>query len=242
MNVFAVNDFTTYVDNAQAEKQSGIFASPAILSRLRLETRAEHEAVEQVLDLMAASLTLDDYRQRLEQFYGFYALAEIALLTLSKQQANRAGTPTTSVNTYSAIASRSTKTALLASDIHHLGGSTKHLPLCHDLPPLHSEADVLGCMYVMEGATLGGRLITQHVQKTLGITPTTGGSFFEGYGEHTGKMWQIMRQLLVSGAYDIDTENAIVANAITTFACLRRWCELCQTRQQHTNFEVAYRA
>jgi heme oxygenase (biliverdin-IX-beta and delta-forming) len=78
---------------------------------------------------------------------------------------------------------------------------------------------------VMEGATLGGRMITRHVQATLGIALDTGGSFFEGYGANTATMWQTMRQLLVSGAPDVQSENTMVANAIATFACLRRWCE-----------------
>ena len=38
-------------------------------------------------------------------------------------------------------------------------------------------------------------------------------------------MWQGMRQLLVAGSPNKVTENAIVANAIATFAGLRSWCE-----------------
>jgi hypothetical protein len=34
-----------------------------------------------------------------------------------------------------------------------------------------------------------------------------------------------MRQVLVSGAPDLPTENAIVTSAMATFVCLRRWCE-----------------
>ena len=34
-----------------------------------------------------------------------------------------------------------------------------------------------------------------------------------------------MNQLLVAGSPDKATENAIVANAIATFAGLRSWCE-----------------
>jgi heme oxygenase (biliverdin-IX-beta and delta-forming) len=84
---------------------------------------------------------------------------------------------------------------------------------------------VLGCLYVLEGATMGGRMITRHLQATFGITPDAGGRFFDGYGADTGKMWQSTRQLLVRGAPDLPSENAMVASAITTFACLRRWCE-----------------
>ena len=40
-----------------------------------------------------------------------------------------------------------------------------------------------------------------------------------------GSMWRGMNQLLVAGSSDKATENAIVANAIATFAGLRSWCE-----------------
>ncbi|WP_372828602.1 biliverdin-producing heme oxygenase [Polaromonas sp.] len=206
-------------------------APSSILSRLRLETRGEHDAVEQVLDLMGGSLTHQSYRQRLEQFYGFYAPLEKALQSHGKSppdiadRPHGAYKPPLSEAISSALAARLNKTAHLQQDLHHFGVLTDGLLLCRDLPPLGTQAEVLGCLYVMEGATLGGRMITQHVRATLGITPMTGGCFFEGYGDDTGRMWQGMRQLLVSGSTDTQAENSIVTNAITTFARLRGWCE-----------------
>lgn len=205
---------------------------PTILSRLRLETRGEHEAVERVLDLMSTSLTRQGYRERLEQFHGFYAPLEIALRDRLDEKGGPSGELFFSPATRSALVERFNKTAHLRQDLHYLGVMEETLPHCRDLPPLRTEADVLGCVYVMEGATLGGRMITQHVQATLGITPTTGGSFFEGYGDDTGRKWQAMRQMLVNGSPDIDTENDIVTNAITTFACLRSWCESLQNQTE----------
>ena len=64
----------------EAAPSSDLPAAPsAILARLRLETRGEHDAVELELDLIGVSLTREGYRQRLEQFYGFYAPLEAAL-------------------------------------------------------------------------------------------------------------------------------------------------------------------
>jgi heme oxygenase (biliverdin-IX-beta and delta-forming) len=227
MTVFAVDDS---VKQLGAALSSAPPATPSsILSRLRLETRSEHEAVEQVLDLMSTSLTRQGYRQRLQQFFGFYAPLEDALQARGNWTADIAGGAQLSPATRSALASRLTKTAHLRQDLGCFDVMTEDLPLCLNLPPLGSQAELLGCLYVLEGATLGGQMITRHVQSTLGITPDAGGSFFEGYGADTGKMWQSMRQLLLSGAPDTLSENTIVANAITTFACLRRWCESGQT-------------
>ena len=187
-----------------------------ILSRLRVETRREHEAVEQVLDLMGASLTPAVYQWRLKQFYGFYAPLEQALQVRSLILFPGTG---------AVLAARLEKTALLRQDLRYLGVATDSIPLCGDLPPLSTQAAMLGCLYVLEGATLGGRMISRHIRDSLGITPTQGGRFFEGYGDATGMMWQTMRQLLVTGAPEAHSENSIVTSAMATFARLRGWCE-----------------
>ena len=123
------------------------------------------------------------------------------------------------------------KSLLLRQDLHHLGVSTAAMAQCRTLPPIQTLAQVLGCLYVLEGATLGGRMIAEHIQATLGITPTTGGSLFDGYAEQTGRMWNAMRQILLLGAVDAQAENAMVVSAIATFAALRNWCESAPCRE-----------
>ena len=198
-------------------------SSPStILKRLRLETQDEHHAVERVLGVMDAAFTRDAYRLRLEQFYGFYSPLEAALQTRCNLPHECGGGATLHL---SMLLPRLNKTSLLRQDLSKLGVTTDDLPHCNEFPPIHTQAEVLGCLYVMEGATLGGRLITQHVQATFGVMPATGGSFFEGYGAGTGQMWQAMRQHLTTWAVDVPTENAIVASAVATFVSLRTWCE-----------------
>ena len=213
-----------------------------VLTRLRLETRGEHDAVERVLDLMGTGLTREIYCRRLERFYGFYGPLEDALQIRCELPDDHGGGPTSQLAT---LLPRLKKTAHLQRDLHYLGVETADLLLCSNLPPLETEAQVLGCLYVIEGATLGGQMITRHVRGTLGITPSTGGSFFEGYAGDTGKMWQAMRQLLVSGAIDRQTESAMVANAIVTFARLRGWCDpadTCAKNGQKNHREAKQRA
>lgn len=225
-------------NTSQPDTPPSTVVTSCILSRLRLETRDEHDSVEKVLDLMSPSLTLDGYRQRLTQFYGFYAPLEEILKDISKHQSQKADETGMSRYTREAMTMRLNKTALLRRDLCYLGAEIENLPFCSSLPSTETQAEVLGCVYVMEGATLGGRLITQHVHTTLGITPTTGGSFFDGYGHETGVMWQAMRQILVKSASDTDTEDTLVASAIATFAGLRRWCE--STKQQTTTEAIRH--
>ena len=218
----AVSVVADPVNQGSAPSSSQAPAPSTILTRLRLETRGEHVAVERVLDLMSPALTKGAYRHKLVQFYGFYGPLEAALQV-------RCALPEDCLapgkSQLAKLLPRLNKTALLRQDLQYLGVLTDALPLCCRLPSIDTEAEVLGCLYVMEGATLGGRMITQHVLATFGITPTMGGSFFDGYAGDTGRMWQAMRHVLESCANDTQTEDVIVANAIATFACLRAWCD-----------------
>ena len=51
-----------------------------LLTRLRIETRAEHDAIERTLLLVGDDLTLEMYTHRIAQFYGFYKPVEEQLL------------------------------------------------------------------------------------------------------------------------------------------------------------------
>ena len=184
-----------------------------ILSRLRLETRADHDAIDRTLDFTSPSLTRAGYLHRLTQFFGFYQPLEALLLARSKSGAGVWFRP------------RIGKTALLEQDLAFFGTAPHTLLQCRELPRLETAADLLGCLYVMEGATLGGRVISRHLRAHLGVLPETGGRFFQGYGEDTRKMWMAMREALVTSVLNVDTADRVVTSATATFTSLRHWCE-----------------
>ena len=187
-------------------------AMPPVLSRLRAETRAEHDAIEAALDLTGDGLTRDGYRRVLERFYGFYAPLEPAIRAVGGW-ADRG---------LDLDARR--KTPLLEADLRALGADAPaSLPLCNDLPLLVTPADCFGCLYVLEGSTLGGQLISRHVQHALGVTPETGGRFFHGYGDETGEMWQSFRAAVTGSVVSPADQDAAVAAAKDTFSKLHRW-------------------
>lgn len=185
-----------------------------VLARLRAETRAEHDAVEGVLGLASVALTHTSYVRCVSRFYGFYRPLEAALATLAAD-----------ARWADLLRARTGKSALLAQDLAKLGIDAAALAQCRALPRLRGEADLLGCLYVVEGATLGGRLIASQLQARLGLTASTGAGFFHGYGEATASMWQALRRALVAGAPDAATENEMIANAKATFAVLCSFCD-----------------
>ena len=193
--------------------QTDVTLQLPLLSRLRTETRDRHDAIEQTLLLMDDDLTPEAYRRRLEQFFGFYKPVEERLL-------DGCGPLAPWLN----VQARR-KTPLLEADLTALGQAAARLPVCTTLPPLVSAAACFGCLYVLEGATLGGVIISRHVGQKLGVSPAAGGAFFYGYGEQTGAMWQQFRAAITDFSRQSDAQDAVVASARATFEALQHWCE-----------------
>ncbi len=182
------------------------------LPRLREQTRAAHAAIEFELDLIGPGLGRVMYRQRLARFFGFYQPLEAEL--------HRSSSILAGLNDFAARR----KTPLLLADLDHFDVNPAALPLCTRLPELRSAEARYGCLYVLEGATLGGQVIGRHLRERLGIEPHSGGRFFAGYGDRTGSMWHSFRAALAGFAEQSTAPQAIVDAALQTFECLRCWC------------------
>lgn len=184
-----------------------------ILELLKEHTRSLHERVERTVDLPARLRSADCYTSLLTRFYGFYAPLEDRLAA----GASAAG--------LGFDARR--KVPLLRDDLAALGlgeAAILALPRCEHLPAVTDTGDALGCLYVLEGATLGGRVVRRQVEQALGLSPGRGCSFFGSYGEKVGEMWREFCRLLEG--YVTSTPGAgdrVVAAAVGTFACLDRW-------------------
>ncbi len=61
------------------------------------------------------------------------------------------------------------------------------------IPPLPSAPEQLGRLYVLEGSSLGGQIISREIGNRLQYTPERGCAFFAGYGAETGGMWKALR-------------------------------------------------
>ncbi|MFO0951245.1 MAG: biliverdin-producing heme oxygenase [Isosphaeraceae bacterium] len=197
---------------AHASKSGPPALDDSLLARLRAETRAEHDAVERTLDLTGGGLTLEAYCRCLERFYGF-------LRPLEARLASQGG-----LEAHGVDPGARQRTPLLAADLTALGvDDLERLPLCGDLPDVSRPAEAFGCLYVLEGSTLGGQVICRQVNKLLGVTPETGGRFFRGYGEETGAMWQAFREALTAFADTPEARSRVIESALATFRSLRRW-------------------
>ena len=94
-----------------------------------------------------------------------------------------------------------------------------------ETPPefvVDSPAAMIGLVYPVEGATLGGRVIGGKLKLGLGVDEASGGRFFAGYGGATGMFWQSACASFEKLLRD-DSDVAVAINrALEVFACFER--------------------
>jgi heme oxygenase (biliverdin-IX-beta and delta-forming) len=108
----------------------------------------------------------------------------------------------------------------LAADLHALATA---LPAPQSLGfELPTSGHGFGCLYVLEGSALGGRVISKRVKQRLGLGPATGGAYFHGLGRQTASHWSdfltALNMIPANSAMGADAE----AGAIATFLAFRQ--------------------
>jgi heme oxygenase len=184
-----------------------------LLERLKADTAERHDRIERALDLMRPDLTRAAWTRLVGRFYGFYQPWEEAVAR------------STDGGDLAPLVADRRKVAWLEEDLAELGvcaAERARLPRCARLPSVATTAEVLGSMYVFEGATLGGQFISRHVEATLGLSNARGYSFFRAYGIATGRMWHAFRETLSAFAPRLDGDT-IVASACETFDRFHNW-------------------
>jgi heme oxygenase (biliverdin-IX-beta and delta-forming) len=186
---------------------SGSPQSGALLAHLRTVTRPAHDALEASLGL-ADDLNIASYRKVLARFYGFWVGWQPQVADLLQDEA---------------LLQPRRRLHLLAADLATLGVSPEDrgaLPVC-PLVPLRNGVEALGSLYVLEGSSLGGRIIERNVERCLGNTGRESCTYFRGYGAETGAMWRVL--LLRLDAVPAAQIEGVGKGAVATFERMGWW-------------------
>lgn len=150
---------------------------------------------------------MEQYVILLRSLYGFYA----PLQDLIFRHVSPAHLPD--------VASRRSA-ALILDDLETLGEDTRNLERCTSLPQVSNGSQAFGALYVLEGSSLGGRIISRMMKSKENLPLESGGlRFFEGYGKETGEKWKAFVEALNKQP----EHAAIVAAANQTFQSFQNW-------------------
>lgn len=182
---------------------------PPLLQQLKQATLGQHEQLEQHLQLLRPTMSLPEYRALLESLYGFYAPWEQCAAPFLHR-------------VLPGFFEKRCKTPFLEKDLRVLRSNLAAIPQCPSLPDTTSLLTLLGSLYVLEGATLGGQILTKHFVRQFHLSCEEGCSFFSSYGLAVGQRWRVFCDLLIS--YSSPDHNAvIVQSAVDTFRYLGQW-------------------
>lgn len=177
------------------------------LGELRKKTSDYHNKLEETAlskVIMSEQVTLESYIDYLTAMYIFTKPFEETYFPLVE-------------NTFTNLPERR-RTELLKADLLKLGWLPSELESLDFVSFTDgiSKEEAVGAMYVMEGSSLGGRVIFKHIHKTLGLSEDTGASYFFGHGTGTGKSWTTFLDELwqFAGAHD---QEKICDGAVKTF-------------------------
>lgn len=172
--------------------------------QLRAETHALHGTLETALTTRGLTGKRDDYVDLLASMLRIYRPLEAALARLdwSSERLD--------------ISSRR-KSDWLATDLLRLGRDPSVIADWHDIPCLDSNLQGIGALYVLEGASLGGQVISKWLLERLDIDTENGGRFFSSYGSQVSVMWRSYLDVLERAAVGEQNGKVISSTACQTF-------------------------
>jgi heme oxygenase len=185
----------------------------AALQVLRAASWPRHQRLEQRLNVKQRFTTRDAYAAHLARMWGFctgleQSLDPHAMQPVLEDYGDRSKLP------------------LLERDLKVLGfeaAAIAGLPVCPAFSPDADLASAFGSLYVLEGATLGGRTLLPLVHGHLGYSAGRGAAFLASYGEAVGMMWQRFGAALESWCCNAERKARAADAATQTFARLEHW-------------------
>ena len=182
-----------------------------ILDQLKVSTRSQHEALEEVArseKLGSGQLSAKEYAALIKANYWAHRYLES---TLERN-----------FNVVSLLPDwpKRKKASLLLKELEQLGLTAEELDDAvpqKNRPDLKYEAHLWGVLYVMEGSTLGGAVISKALKKNEQLANYMPPQFYGAYAEETGVMWKNFRNQLAGHINSEEDEQEAIQAAKETF-------------------------
>ena len=182
---------------------------------LKIETKVNHQQLEKsLIKQMRLITTPEHYVKLLQLFYGYFGALE--------EKINEFILPHHLEEEHQF---QRRKTKNIEDDIHSYGGTIPEKATDEDLPEITNHLQAFGALYVIEGSTLGGKVIAKMMQRQMETDAIEGFTFFHGYGDETESRWAAFKKLLNKQSSDIVEKDKVVGAADETFAKFHSWID-----------------
>jgi heme oxygenase len=178
-----------------------------IMQRLKEETAQAHKDTEKHSkgsEIMSRQLSLEGYSEILMKNYQVHEHFETCLQKVQGLD-----------ELFGNELNERWRTDSLKADLQKLGADP--IKFDGELPVPLTIAEALGCMYVLEGSTLGGAVIMRQLQHISDISEKDAFAFYGFYGKELGKKWQEFGLILTNFASKHKAEDEVAKFARTTF-------------------------
>lgn len=183
--------------------------------RLRDETRAVHERLHghaSFNGLVEQNISRQRYIALLSRLLGYHFGLEVALKRFCVSDV-----------TFASFVQQ--RTIPLRADLAQMGQSFAQIDAVSHLSPpdhLHSNPALLGCLYVREGAMIGGKSLARNLDHLCGQSDL-GRTFFQGVPDDA-KVWRALCAAL-NLIEDRHAQDQIIRSALSTFALFETWMD-----------------
>jgi heme oxygenase len=185
-----------------------------ILQKIRERTLDYHDDFTSWANpILTGKINKKEFQNVLKVFYGFYYPLEEKIYNLD------------SLNQLGLKINQRKKIVYLLRDMNNFEideNEIKDIELCNDYPIFDSIEKILGILYVIEGATLGGQIIANKLQEIFNKEI----HFFNSYGENVRKMWKEYCDILNEyGNKNPEKQEEIVKSSENTYYKFNNWLQ-----------------
>jgi heme oxygenase len=183
---------------------------------LRAATAAAHEALHHLAAFAALAdgrIDRAGYRVLLGRLLGFHAPIEAAIAACLGEHA------------FDLDLSRLQRAKLLRDDLAALGATQATIDTLKlmPVPAFGAPAQAMGALYVLEGATLGGRRLALGLDPLLGRGTLPGRRFLLAGADPQRPAWREVRAALDRCGADHVARQGMIAGANATFTAFGMW-------------------
>ena len=180
----------------------------SLRNELRKETKVEHEALHEhalLKPLLSSELSLNNYILVLKAFYEFYTQTEGEFRGCTF-----------------GFSAESPVLVWLEKEKSLWGFRENKLLVRSNIFDTACFSEYVGYLYFKQGSTLGGRLISKSLEKSLGIKGGENGFFYHGYGDETGSNWKAFEGFMEENEKKVDSLK-VIGSAKACFNALHEY-------------------